>query len=48
VACACVLCPCSEKGTLVTYGNVSRDAQYLPLDALLSKDISIRGFNLHR
>ena len=32
----------------MTYGNVSKDAQYLPLAALLTKDISVRGFNLQR
>ena len=39
---------CSDRGTLVTYGNVSKAGQYLPLEPLLSKDITVRGFNLQR
>jgi hypothetical protein len=38
----------SEGGTLVTYGNVSSKAQYLPLEPLLLNDITIKGFNLQK
>ncbi len=38
----------SDRGTFVTYGNVSSKPQYLPLAPLITKDITIRGFNLQR
>ncbi len=38
----------SERGTLVTYGNVSSKPQYLSLESLVLKDITIRGFSLQR
>ena len=47
--CACVcVCVCSTNGTLVVYGNMSSKPHSVSVEALVLKNLTVRGFNLEQ